>query len=149
MNTFQLKRGSLRIEGDRIFINGEQAKYVKVLHLVASLCWTVFFSLQAQKHYKTYLLTHQLYQLLFAGITAGIVVFWLYVGYTRGIKDSGRDEIDLKQIVKAQKKLRGSDEVPMITLFLNDNRRKTLEFNNLDDLHFADSLAGRGVLIVE
>ncbi|WP_210465267.1 MULTISPECIES: hypothetical protein [Rufibacter] len=122
---------------------------MKILHLVASLCWTVFFSLQAQKHYKTYLLTHQLYQLIFAGITAAIVVFWLYVGYTRGIKDPGRDEIDLKQIVKAQKKLRGSDEVPMITLFLNDNRRKTLEFSNLDDLHFADSLAGRGVLIVE
>ncbi|RNI29052.1 hypothetical protein EFB08_06365 [Rufibacter latericius] len=137
------------MEGDRIFISGHQARYVKVLHLVASICWSVFFSIQAQKHFKTYQLTQQTHHLLFTGITAGIVLFWLYVGYTRGILDSGRDEFDVKQIVKAQKKTRASDEVPMITLFLDDNRRRTLEFNNLDDLHFADSLAGRGVLIVE
>ncbi len=137
------------MEGDRIFISGNQARYVKVLYLIASIGWSVFFSVQAQKHYKTYLITLQLYQLLFTLLSSAMVLFWLYVGYARGIKDAGRDEIDVKEIVKAQKKLRASDEVPMITLFLENNRRRTLEFNHLDDLHFADSLAGRGVLIVE
>ncbi len=137
------------MEGDRIFISGDQARYVKVLHLISAVCWSVFFSLQAQKHYKTFLLTRDVTQLVFLVITTLIVAFWVYVGYTRGILDSGRDEIHVKQIVKAQKKLRASDDVPMVTLFLNNNRRRTLEFNDLDDLHFADSLAGRGVLVVD
>jgi hypothetical protein len=149
MNTFQLKRGTLRLEGDRIFISGNQTGYVKVLHLLIACCWAVFFSLQAQKHYKTYLLTRELYQLLFTVLTAAIVLFWLYVGYTRGLKDPAHDEIDVRQIVKAQKESRTSAERPMITLFLDNNRKRTLEFHDLDDLHFAKSLAGRGVLVVE
>ncbi len=137
------------MEGDRIFISGNQAGYVKVLHLIAAVFWVVFFSMQAQKHYKTYLITQQLNQLLFTVLTAGIVLFWLYVGYTRGIMDAGKDEIHVKQIVKAQKKHDTSEKASMVTLFLEGNRRKTLEFIHLDDLHFADSLAGKGVPIVE
>src|SRR5690606_4650463 len=118
---------------------GNQAAYVKVLHLIAAFCWAVFFCLQAQKHYKTYLLTREVYQLLFTALTAGIVLFWLYVGYTRGLKGATHDEIDVKQILKVQKEFRRSDEMPIITLFLKDSRKRTLEFHDLDDLHFAKS----------
>ncbi|WP_205502627.1 hypothetical protein [Rufibacter psychrotolerans] len=149
MNTFQLKKGSLRIEGDRIFISGDQAWFVKALHLVAAVCWSVFFALQAQKHYKTFLLTRDLAQLAFLLISALAVGFWVYVGFTRGLRGTGRDEIHVRQIVKAQKELRASDAAPLVTLFLRNNRRRTLEFTNLDDLHFTDSLAGKGVLVEE
>ncbi|ALJ01054.1 hypothetical protein [Rufibacter tibetensis] len=149
MKTFQLKKGVLQIEGDRILISGGQAGYVKLLHLLAAVCWVVFFTLQGQKHYKTYLITHGLSQLLFAAFSAAVVLFWLYVGYTRGIKDASRDEINLKQIVKVQKENRAANQVPILTLVLKNNRRRTLEFNELEDLHFAESLAGRGVPVVE
>ncbi|GGK80061.1 hypothetical protein ACD591_08120 [Rufibacter glacialis] len=149
MNTFQLKRGILRLEGDRILISGNQARYVKLLHLLAAVCWGIFFALQGQKHYKTYLLTQELVQLAFTAGCAAIVLFWVYVGFSRGLKGAGADEIHVKQIVKAQKKMHADDEAPKVTLFLKNNQRRTLEFLDLDDLHFTDSLAGRGVLVVE
>jgi hypothetical protein len=149
MNTYQLKRGILRLEGDRIFISGDQARYVPLLHLVASICWTVFFWMQAQKHYKTYLLTREMGQLAFTVLSFGLLVFWLYLGYTRGIKASGQDEIAVQDIVKAKRQVRAQHQAPLITLYLNNNRRRTLEFSSLEDLHFTDSLAGRGVQVVE
>ncbi|MFB9864374.1 hypothetical protein [Rufibacter immobilis] len=148
MNTFRLKRGILRIEGDRIFISGDQAGGTKLLYLLLAVGWMVFFMLQALKHYKMYLLTQGASQLFFAALAALIVLFWSYVGYTRGLSP-GPDEIPVQHILKAQKQVRAADDTPLITLFLKNNRRRTLEFLHLDDLHFTQSLAGHGVQIVD
>ncbi|AKQ45860.1 hypothetical protein TH63_09745 [Rufibacter radiotolerans] len=149
MKTFQLKTGTLRIENDTILIEGDKARFLKVVYGVAAICWGLFFVFQGYLHYANYRITQKPVHAVFLAGSLLAIAFWVWVGYALAMKSSGLNKIPLQQISRAQKVFRPTKDAPLITLHLKDNRKRTLEFDKLDDLHFADSLAGWGVPITE
>ncbi|GAB2539137.1 hypothetical protein [Rufibacter soli] len=149
MKTFQLKTGTVRIENDTILIEGEKARFQKVLYAVAALCWILFFAFRGYQHYAYFMATREKVHLVFLGLSLLAIFFWAWVGYVVNLKSSGLNKIPLQQISRAQRVFRPTKDAPLITLHLKDNRKRTLEFDKLDDLHFADSLAVWGVPITE
>ncbi|MDP4284484.1 MAG: hypothetical protein Q8891_08680 [Bacteroidota bacterium] len=141
MDTFNLTKGTVEVDEKKISISSDDIHKRWRLNLFATIGWLVFFLLQGFTNYRHFEKSHDKFDLLFSIFCFIAFIGWtIKGGYFRTYKFSTKNEIPIYKIKAIKQSIRFRDSIPLIQIFLIDNKVRTLEFVSPEDLRFEEAL---------
>jgi hypothetical protein len=140
-DTFNLTKGTVEIDENKISISGDEINKRWRLNLFVAIGWSAFFLLQGFTNYRHFEKSHDRFDLLFSIFCFFAFIGWtIKGGYFRTYKFSTQNEIAIDKIKTIKQSIRFKDGIPLVQIFLVDNKVRTLEFVSPEDLRFEEAI---------
>ncbi len=141
MGTFNLTKGTVEIDENKISIYGDDINKRWRLNLFTTIGWSAFFLLQGFTNYRHFGKSQDKFDLFFSVFCFIAFIGWIIKGgYFKTYKFSTENEIAINKIKIIKQSIRLKDGIPIVQIFLVDNTVRTLEFVSPEDLRFEEAV---------
>ena len=142
--TFQLSKGTITLTEDKILVLGDNARKDNIQRFVGISLISIYWLVNTIIQYKQYIWKGRpQHHEVFFYLTFLVIIFIVFLYGV--LRISLADDIDLKKIKKVKSTVSSATGYPVVQLYLDNHKKRLLQFGSKDDLRFLETLRQRGV----
>jgi hypothetical protein len=142
--TFQLSKGTITLTEDKILVLGDDARKKDIQQVIIVIIANLYNLINLFTEYKNYVNEGRPKHHGFFFFLTLVILLFIALLY-RFIKISVVNEIGLKNIKKVKSTVGFAASYPVVQLYLDNHKKRLLQFGSKDDLRFLETLKQRGV----